>query len=122
MNHEKSIRIPGGQSIYLLVFHPFIAVGDMRDHLITLGAILFLVGILLTVATFGIGIICAGPLILIGIFLFLLGFVLPHEGRQGPVPPPPEGPRDKRYCTNCGREIPLDANVCPYCGKDFRVK
>jgi hypothetical protein len=95
----------------------------MREHLITLGVVFFIVGILLTVVTFGIGIICAGPLILVGIILFLLGFVLPHEGRQVVIPPPPpEAPRNKRYCTNCGREIPFDANVCPYCGKDFRVK
>lgn len=24
-----------------------------------------------------------------------------------------------RRCPNCGRTIPLDANVCPYCGRDF---
>jgi hypothetical protein len=93
----------------------------MREHLITLGVIFFIVGILLTVVTLGIGVICAGPLILIGLILLLLGAVLPPEERQVTIPPPPEGPRNKRYCTNCGREIPLDANVCPYCGKDFRM-
>ena len=25
----------------------------------------------------------------------------------------------KRFCPNCGREIPFDANICPYCKKDF---
>lgn len=95
----------------------------MREHLITLGVIFFIVGILLSVVTFGIGIICAWPLILVGIILLLIGAVLPPEGRQVVMPPPPpEAPRNKRYCTNCGREIPFDANVCPYCGKDFRVK
>lgn len=24
-----------------------------------------------------------------------------------------------RYCVNCGRSIPFDANVCPYCGHDY---
>ena len=24
-----------------------------------------------------------------------------------------------RKCPNCGRNIPMDAKVCPYCGKDF---
>jgi len=24
-----------------------------------------------------------------------------------------------RYCPNCGRRIPFDANVCPYCAKKF---
>ena len=27
-----------------------------------------------------------------------------------------------RNCPNCGRPIPMDAQVCPYCGKDFRQK
>ncbi|UCD14701.1 MAG: hypothetical protein JSW60_04590 [Thermoplasmatales archaeon] len=26
-----------------------------------------------------------------------------------------------RYCPDCGRSIPFDANVCPYCGKKFKV-
>ena len=25
-----------------------------------------------------------------------------------------------RYCVSCGRTIPFDANVCPYCGRDYR--
>ena len=25
----------------------------------------------------------------------------------------------KRYCPDCGREIPFDAKLCPYCGKKF---
>jgi Na+/H+-dicarboxylate symporter len=25
-----------------------------------------------------------------------------------------------RTCPSCGRPIPMDASVCPYCGKDFR--
>ena len=25
-----------------------------------------------------------------------------------------------RQCTACGREIAWDANICPYCGKDYR--
>jgi hypothetical protein len=25
----------------------------------------------------------------------------------------------QRYCTNCGRAIPFDANICPYCAKRF---
>lgn len=24
-----------------------------------------------------------------------------------------------RYCPNCGRRIPFDANICPYCAKKF---
>ena len=25
----------------------------------------------------------------------------------------------KRFCPNCGREIPFDSNICPYCKHDF---
>jgi uncharacterized membrane protein len=28
---------------------------------------------------------------------------------------------DRRRCPDCGRRIPFDANVCPYCGKTFGV-
>jgi predicted amidophosphoribosyltransferase len=28
--------------------------------------------------------------------------------------------RDDRYCPKCGREIPFDVKVCPYCGKKFK--
>ena len=24
-----------------------------------------------------------------------------------------------RYCPNCGKEIPWDARICPYCKKEF---
>jgi len=27
-----------------------------------------------------------------------------------------------RNCVNCGRAIPWDANVCQYCGKDYRAE
>lgn len=26
----------------------------------------------------------------------------------------------RRICTNCGRPIPFDAKLCPYCGKKFK--
>jgi hypothetical protein len=30
-----------------------------------------------------------------------------------------EQPQHDRSCPECGRPIPMDANVCPYCGKKF---
>jgi uncharacterized membrane protein len=30
------------------------------------------------------------------------------------------GQQPGRICPNCGRPIPMDSQVCPYCGKDFR--
>lgn len=29
-------------------------------------------------------------------------------------------PQRTRNCVSCGRPISWDANVCPYCGHDFR--
>ncbi|MGQ9586945.1 MAG: hypothetical protein ACUVT7_00990 [Thermoplasmata archaeon] len=42
---------------------------------------------------------------------------------MGPAPSQPapaEQPRT-RSCVSCGRSIDWNANVCPYCGHDFRV-
>ncbi|MGD9962739.1 MAG: DUF2116 family Zn-ribbon domain-containing protein [Thermoplasmata archaeon] len=33
----------------------------------------------------------------------------------------PEQP-SSRMCVQCGKSIPMDANVCQYCGKDYRVQ
>jgi hypothetical protein len=38
----------------------------------------------------------------------------------GGAPQQQTGPSGGRMCPNCGRPIPMDAQVCPYCGKDFR--
>lgn len=31
------------------------------------------------------------------------------------------GPAQQRNCVSCGRGISWDANVCPYCGHDYRM-
>ncbi len=30
-----------------------------------------------------------------------------------------EKPQHDRYCPKCGRSIPFDAVICPYCKKEF---
>ncbi len=32
------------------------------------------------------------------------------------------GTQGQRNCVGCGRAIAFDANVCPYCGHDYRVQ
>ena len=27
----------------------------------------------------------------------------------------------RRFCQVCGRDIPVDSNVCPYCGNSFKI-
>lgn len=51
---------------------------------------------------------------IIGIIIWLI--VRPPIGGH----PKPQAPGTGRMCPNCGRPIPMDAQVCPYCGKDFR--
>ncbi len=37
-----------------------------------------------------------------------------------PGTPSSSGQQPGRVCPNCGRPIPMDSQICPYCGKDFR--
>jgi len=40
-----------------------------------------------------------------------------HYHQQQPVQQPIQ--QGARYCPDCGRSIPFDAQVCPYCSKRF---
>jgi len=59
------------------------------------------------------------------IFLFV-GIIVPalvqielnkYVGKN--IPMGANAEKSNRRCPNCGRHIPEDANVCPYCGKRF---
>lgn len=44
-----------------------------------------------------------------------------HELAVAPVAAvSPSGGTGSRFCVSCGRAIQFDANVCPYCGHDYR--
>lgn len=55
--------------------------------------------------------------IITGIIGLIIWLVVrpPIGGKKGKA-----GGTSDRNCPNCGRSIPLDAQVCPYCGKDFK--
>jgi len=59
---------------------------------------------------------------IIGLIIWLI--VRPPEGGRkattGATPPPPPTSTERR-CPSCGRAIPNDARVCPYCGKNFEA-
>jgi RNA polymerase subunit RPABC4/transcription elongation factor Spt4 len=61
------------------------------------------------------GVICmiGAPLI-----LFILGLVILIKGMDKPKHTTSK--HEERFCPNCGRVIPLDAKMCPYCGNDFQ--
>jgi len=89
----------------------------MNLSAIILGILLMIVGILFTLVTLGIGLICSWPLILIGFILFILGILSP--GRYSYKQPSSNEPRvgeTKRICPNCGKTMPLDAKYCTHCG------
>ena len=89
----------------------------MNNALITIGAVLMIAGALFSFITLGLGIICTWPLILVGIILVIIGAIIPIQ--QTTVVQQPKVTEKDRYCPKCGREIPFDAKICPYCKKDF---
>ena len=64
-------------------------------------------------------------LILASFFGSFIGFIiviviwLATRPPIGGVPQHMEQTSSNRRCPNCGRVIPMDARVCPYCGKKF---
>ena len=65
-------------------------------------------------------------IIVIGAFIMIIAYILmivaffslPDTVPTGGASPGQSG----RNCPGCGRPIPMDSQVCPYCGKDFRPK
>jgi len=84
----------------------------MNTNFIVGGIVLMIIAFFVTILTLGLGICCMWPIGLIGLILFIIGLVIEGDNKISNQP--------SRYCPNCGRPIPMDAVVCPYCGKDFR--
>lgn len=69
-----------------------------------------------------------GIFIILGIVLIPVGIVVSPKGIQKSQynnqnfyrPIQTNVQIKNRFCMVCGRSIPSDANICPYCGKDFR--
>lgn len=55
------------------------------------------------------------------ILLFILGLIVLLSGRETEPYKPPVQKKDDRRCPECGRVIPFDAKICPYCGKKFKT-
>jgi membrane protease YdiL (CAAX protease family) len=58
---------------------------------------------------------------LIVFFLGIIGLIIYlviRSSNKGLTPQ--QGAGSGRMCPNCGRPIPMDAQVCPYCGKNFK--
>ena len=76
----------------------------MHDNIL-IGLILVIIGLVFAPFT------CFTSLLVsfIGIVLILNGNSI-FESKKS---------KSKRICTSCGREIPFDAKLCPYCGNDL---
>jgi hypothetical protein len=82
-----------------------------------MGIFLMVIGVLFAVITFGFGIICSWPLLIIGFIMIILGLISPSSsvyqqssafsGKQN---------QTKRICSNCGKTMSLNAKYCPHCG------
>jgi len=57
---------------------------------------------------------------IIGLILGIIGLIIWYLIRPKTFKEETKKKDTDRICPNCGRVIPLDAMVCPYCGKDFR--
>ena len=94
----------------------------MNTGCIVGGALLMLLSVFFTIFTLGLGMICTGPLFLIGLIIFVVGFFISEETKKEIHhynTTQPMSVSSNRRCPNCGRSIPFDANVCPYCGRNF---
>lgn len=96
----------------------------MNMTLTAIGLFLMVLCGIFTFVTFGFGIICAWPLLFIGIILFILGVVANSENKmrsyRGSVPPPTSDHYElEKICPNCGCVMQYNASTCPCCGKKF---
>jgi len=89
---------------------------------IVIGIILMIMGGIFTFVTLGFGLLCSWPVILIGLILFIVGLIVPSNRttiiQQSSVSTP-QTQKPVRNCPGCGKAIPDDAYMCPYCGKDL---
>jgi predicted nucleic acid-binding Zn ribbon protein len=85
--------------------------------------ILFIVGILIAIWVYkdaekrG----SSGALwLIIVLFTGIIGLIIWLVVRPPVGGKPQQQQGSGRMCPNCGRPIPMDAQVCPYCGKSFK--
>ena len=79
--------------------------------------LVYLIGVFTLIIFIGIIIIIIAKIMEI-IAFFTLPEKLPEISSTGT--PTTTGQQPARVCPNCGRPIPMDSQICPYCGKDFR--
>lgn len=89
----------------------------MNLSIFFIGIFLMVIGVLFAVITFGFGIICSWPLLLIGFIMIVLGIISPHSNSYQQFQSfSKKQSETKRICTNCGKTMSLNEKFCPHCG------
>jgi multisubunit Na+/H+ antiporter MnhB subunit len=101
---------------------------DQKEGVITFGIILLIIGVFgvfLAPNSFNGPGILGFTLVIVGAIAIAMSLMIASKKKESKVAYYPQQPQtyqpqqhiSKLYCTNCGREIPIDARLCPYCGK-----
>ncbi|MCK4365242.1 MAG: DUF996 domain-containing protein [Thermoplasmatales archaeon] len=104
-------------ALYLKKSFDSIAAHTRVDMFKTTGMVYF-IGAILVIIVFGYFIIFIAEILMIIAFFSLPDNLQQAQAGQPGQPMQPQ--QTGRMCPGCGRPIPMDAQVCPYCGKDFR--
>ena len=95
---------------------------------VVLGLLIWVIGALVSVF-FGLPVAASGggsssvciTMIIPLLIAFILGLIVIIKGREKELAPIQSlVSKSIRYCPKCGREIPFDSTVCPYCQNDFK--
>ncbi len=97
-----------------------------RVDLFKTTGLIYLIGAILTIVIVGIFLMWIAYILMIVAFFSLPDTLGPATGPTGSYPTAPQGQQPpqqqvppQRVCPGCGRSIPPDAMVSPYCGKKF---
>ena len=91
----------------------------MNLSIFFMGIFLMVIGVLFAVITFGFGILCSWPLLLIGFIMIVLGIISPSASSyQQPSSFSRKQNTTKRICAQCGKTMALHAKKCPHCGSE----
>lgn len=95
----------------------------MNLNAMLVGIFLVALGVLIIIFTYGIGIICIWPLLILGGLLFLAGLFSPSQRsffkqfQQRSQQFPQQ--EMKRICSQCKKTVSMNQKICPHCGHEF---
>ena len=104
----------------------FGAVSSILSLVLVLYLLFFIVWIIITVWVYkdaesrgASGVLWAVIVFFLGIIGLIIYIVIRPSGEKDPLNFNRKESKPDRRCPNCGRTIPFDAKICPYCAKKF---